>query len=353
MQNAKMAIMRRIPLTVASALLWLIALASPAAAHAVAGEDASNFLTRLVSITPEMDGLHMEVLENGNRIELTNDTDQEIVILGYQDEPYLRVGPDGVAENVRSPATYLNRDRDATTAVPGTADADAEPEWSQVSDGNVARWHDHRVHWMSEGEPDRAGERHTVFEWVVPIRAGETLVEARGDLLWIPGPSPLPWLALAAVLFAVTAIASWSDAWRPAVAAALAILIVADMVHAVGVSLASVGGLGSQVGNIFSGGGIVSVIGWIIGIVGLVLLVQGRATGMVVAAFAGMLIAFNGGIADLGGLSRSQVIFAWPESLARAAITVALGVGLGLLAGCGSRIVRSGLPETEPEPATT
>lgn len=337
-------------------MLWLVALATPAAAHAVAGEDASNLLTRLLSIAPEVSGLHLEVIENGNRLELTNNTGQEIVILGYQDEPYLRVGPDGVAENVRSPATYLNRDRDATTAVPGSADADAEPEWSQISDGNVARWHDHRVHWMRDDDPqaarDAPGERHTVQEWLVTMRAGDTLVEGRGDLVWIPGPSPLPWLALAAGLFVVTTVASWSDAWRPAVAAALAVLIVADIVHAVGVTLASPAGLGSQVGNIFSGGGIVSVLGWIVGIVGLVLLVRGRATGLVAAAFAGMLIAFNGGISDLGGLSRSQIIFAWPENLARAATVVALGIGLGLLAGCGSRIVRSGLPAMESEPAT-
>jgi hypothetical protein len=34
-------------------------------------------------------------------------------------------------------------------------------------------------------------QRHIVIpEWVVPIRAGDTTIEATGQLLWIPGPSP-------------------------------------------------------------------------------------------------------------------------------------------------------------------
>ena len=52
-------------------------------------------------------------------------------MLGYQDEPYLRVGPDGVFENRRSPAVYLNANRRGSTAVPRSADPDAEPDWTQ------------------------------------------------------------------------------------------------------------------------------------------------------------------------------------------------------------------------------
>ena len=41
-----------------------------------------------------------------------------MVVLGYDDEPYLRVGPRGVFENVKSPATYLNRSLTVTAAPP-------------------------------------------------------------------------------------------------------------------------------------------------------------------------------------------------------------------------------------------
>jgi hypothetical protein len=341
-----MANVRRTPITVAMALLWLVALAAPAHAHSAAGEDATNFRTRLLSVTPATPGLDVEIIENGNRIQVTNATDQQVVVLGYQGEPYLRIGPDGVAENVRSPATYLNQDRQGTTSVPGEADPDAEPEWSPISDANVARWHDHRIHWMGGEDPpivrEQPGQRHTVIpEWSVPLRVGGTAVEVKGDLVWVPGPSVAPWLALAAALLAVTLIAAWwPRAWRPALAAAVAVLVAADMVHALGIGFAGVGGVGSQMAQLVTGS-FVSIAGWIAGVASVILLVRGNDAGVVAAGLAGTLIAINGGIADLGVLGRSQLIFAWPDNLLRAAIAVALGLGLGLAGGSGLRLVRS------------
>ena len=51
----------------------------------------------------------VRIRDLGRRIELVNDTDQDVVVLGYQSEPYLRVGPAGVFENGRSPSLYQNR----------------------------------------------------------------------------------------------------------------------------------------------------------------------------------------------------------------------------------------------------
>lgn len=153
-------------MTVGLALGLLVALATPAAAHSAAGgAEASNFKTRLSDVRPTVTGVDFEVIENGNRLQLTNTAPEDLVVLGYQQEPYLRVGPDGVFENRRSPATYLNQDRQATTPVPGSADPEAEPEWEKVSDGHVARWHDHRVHWMGEQDPPPCGGPRTVTTW--------------------------------------------------------------------------------------------------------------------------------------------------------------------------------------------
>jgi hypothetical protein len=341
-----MANVRRTPITVAMALLWLVAQAAPAHAHSAPGEDATNFRTRLLSVIPSTPGLDVAVIENGNRIQVTNATDEEVIVLGYQGEPYLRIRPDGVAENTRSPATYLNQDRQGATSVPGEADPDAEPEWSPVSDANVARWHDHRIHWMGGEDPplvrEQPGQRHTVIpEWSVPLSVGDTAVEVKGDLVWVPGPSSAPWLALAAALLAVTLVAAWSPrAWRPALAGAVAVVVVADVIHALGIGFAGVGGLGSQIAQIASGS-FVSIAGWTAGVAGVILLVRGNDTGVLAAGLAGTLIAINGGIADLGVLGRSQLIFAWPDTLLRAAITLALGLGLGLAAGSGLRFLRS------------
>ena len=51
----------------------------------------------------------MRVLEAGNQLELTNRSGQEVIVLGYRSEPYLRVGPTGGYENQRSPSAYPNR----------------------------------------------------------------------------------------------------------------------------------------------------------------------------------------------------------------------------------------------------
>ena len=76
-----------------------------------------------------------------------------MVVLGYDGEPYLRVGPRGVFENRRSPATYLNRSRIPTTKPPKSADSSAAPVWHRVSSGTTATWHDHRAHYMGTSEP--------------------------------------------------------------------------------------------------------------------------------------------------------------------------------------------------------
>src|SRR5215217_7940984 len=109
---------RRVGLLVSSAttvVAWLIGGAAPASAHSVSGAGATNYRTVLDDVTPAVEGVEITVIENGSRIELTNTTDTEIVVRGYEDESYLRVGSDGVFENRNSPATYINQDRNGTS----------------------------------------------------------------------------------------------------------------------------------------------------------------------------------------------------------------------------------------------
>lgn len=336
-------------------MAFLVAVAPPAAAHSASGgADASNFKTRLGDVRPRVSGVDVEVIENGSRLQLTNTTPEDVVVLGYQGEPYLRVGPEGVFENRRSPATYLNQDRQAATPVPGSADAKAEPEWEKVSGERVARWHDHRVHWMGEQDPPgvrRApGRRHVVIpNWVVPLRMGDITIEVTGDLVWVPGPSPLPWLALALVLLAATTALALTPAWGPALAGVVALLVAIDVAHALGIGFATPGSIGAQVGEALAGS-YLSVLGWAGGVVAVVLLARRRSDGLYVGAFAGVLIALNGGVADLADLTRSQLVFAGPPNLARAAVAASLGLGVGLVAAAvlRSRSSRRQLPGLAP-----
>ena len=62
-------------------------------------------------------------------------------MIGYQGEPYLWFRPDGtVAENQRSPSTFLNASRYGDEP-PVSASADEAPEWRDVADdGSFEQW---------------------------------------------------------------------------------------------------------------------------------------------------------------------------------------------------------------------
>ena len=114
---------RRILLSVVTALVVLAVDATPAAAHTVSGQGSTNFRTTVTGVRPPTPGLTVRSVELGSRLEVTWTGPEDLTILGYAGEPYLRVGPDGVYRNRRSPATYLNVSRNQTAVDPAAAGA--------------------------------------------------------------------------------------------------------------------------------------------------------------------------------------------------------------------------------------
>lgn len=171
-------------------LLAAVVLAPAAAAHPQAKGYARGFQSKVVAVRPEVVGLTVRVLGGDDRLRLENKSGTELVVLGYDDEPYLRIGPNGVFRNVRSPAVYLNQDRFARVAVPLSADPGAKPDWKQVSTRPIWQWHDHRIQWMALGPPPavRAAPRatHTIFKWRVPARLGDKPLAVTGKLDYVP-----------------------------------------------------------------------------------------------------------------------------------------------------------------------
>ena len=304
--------------------------ATPAGAHNVSGVSSTNYLTTLEGVAPETPGIRVEVVEKGSRIAVTNTNEDDVVVLGYEDEPYLRIGPEGVFENQRSPATFLNRDRTGSDSGGENADADAEPEWEKISAGQTARWHDHRIHWMGT-DVDRPDERFVVEDrWVIPLRYQGDELEVTGQLLWIPGPSPLPWYLLAATLVGLGAFVGLRTWWGKGLAALLGALILTDLFHLVGILGARAGGpdiagVGSNL--------LYSVVAWSVGVAGITMLVKGKRDGLFAAIFSGVLLAVFGGLQDLGVLSHSQVPFAWGEASARVFVTLSIGLGVRVTVG--------------------
>jgi hypothetical protein len=334
-----MATVRRILWTVAFALAVLMATAGPASAHSVAGVGGTNYRTTVHGVSPRVDGLVVRSIETGSRLELVNKTGQTVVVLGYEKEPYLRIDRRGVFENVRSPATYLNANRRGDTPIPGTASKDAPPQWKQISSGNTARWHDHRIHWMGNQDPpevrrDRSRSHVVNPEWVVALEVGDqpTAVRVTGELVWVPPPPLWPWLLGAVVLLGLVALGAAGGGWRSVLVAAVVVLVAADVVHELGIAFANAGGLGNKLAQLLAGS-FFPMVAWVLSVWAVRALLKGSAEGPFIAAFAGVIIALFGGVADVAALVNSQVPFVWSATLARLLVTVSLGIGLGLVAG--------------------
>jgi len=152
-----------------AAIVALI-LCSAAAAHG--GGGALGFRSTITGVSPAAAGIKLIILDSDDRLELTNQTEKPLIILGYQGEPYLSFRDGRVYRNSRSPATYLNDDRFAKVALPAQADPQAPPTWEEVGQRETYDWHDHRIHWMSRTLPpkiERAkDEAQHVFDWTIP-----------------------------------------------------------------------------------------------------------------------------------------------------------------------------------------
>lgn len=333
---------RRIFVTVVIAAALLMAGATPASAHSVAGTGATNYKTTLTK-QPKIDGLHVRVVEAGSRFEATFAGSHPVFVLGYQDEPYLRLDRRGVFENLKSPATYINKTRNGTTP-PGSANAEAAPEWHKVTSDHTVRWHDHRIHFMGNKNPPQVrnapGQRHVIVpDWKIQFRQGATLSAAEGSLVWVPGGSALPyWLLALALLVGMLAIGSRGAPFF-AIALATCALIVVDVVHSFGIGFANAGTTANRVAQTF-GASIVSIPGWVVGAGGVWFLLRRRVDGFFAVVFTGLIVAVVGGIADVNVLSRSQVPFAFSAELSRLLVAISLGLGAGIAAASALSIRR-------------
>ena len=173
-------------LIAAAAAALLLAGAPLAAAH----QGNPNMRSAVTAITPETDGITVTVLNGDDRLELRNTSGEDVVIAGYEDEPYARVLGDGTVQvNTNSKAHYLNDDRYGDVKVP--AGLGSEPKWKRLSGTGRFEWHDHRMHWMSRSTPPQVedeGKRTHIFDWKVPITVAGAQGQIAGTLDWVPLP---------------------------------------------------------------------------------------------------------------------------------------------------------------------
>lgn len=350
-------------LAVVAGLVGALAVAAPAAAHGADAPDATNYRTAVTSITPPVAGLSVRAIEAGARLELTNRTGRVVEVLGYAGEPYLQVRPDGVFENVNSPATYRNATLAGNTAPPATADPGKPPVWQRVSAEPVARWHDQRTHWLEAEPPAQVradpGRPHRVRDWVVPLRADTTTaVQVRGTLDWLPPPDPYAWWAgIALGVLAVGALGLMPPAWpsgRRALAG-LAVLTALGGLAAVGYAVAreldaGADGPGTLALGLLTGGVWPLLVGLgALAAAGYAL--ARRPAADFALALAGTCLALFAGLPAAALLARPVAPTPGPAVVARLAVAAVIVVGFGVAAASALRMrvaARTAAPRPHP-----
>ena len=177
-------------LAAATTLLCLL-MAGPALAH----EGNPDYRSVIDRVTPQVPGVSFEVLSYDSYFQLLDQHGHEVVIYGYENEPYARVLKDGTVQvNERSPALYLNDTRFPTSQVPPIANPKAPPKWKTVDDSGTFLWHDHRMHYGSTATPPQvtdASRKTKVFDYTVPLRIDGRKGAIDGTLYWVGSPEHL------------------------------------------------------------------------------------------------------------------------------------------------------------------
>jgi hypothetical protein len=182
-------------------------------ATASAHQGNPNMRSDVHGLTPDVQGVTIEVLNRDDRLLLTNRSKDTIEILGYENEPYARLLPDGTVEvNQNSPATYLNEERDGDVPVPANAKKGAPVDWKVQSKTGKFEWHDHRFHWMGTGVPPAVkdqGKTTKINDWKIPIQVDGKSGSIFGTLWWTPRDNGGPPIAaiVGLIVFALVAIA--------------------------------------------------------------------------------------------------------------------------------------------------
>ncbi|MFG1920950.1 Dyp-type peroxidase [Cryptosporangium sp. NPDC048952] len=311
--------------------------AGPAAAHTVGGVGATNFRTTLDRYDG-VSGVELRVVENGSKLEARNTTDTDVVVRGYQNEPYAKIGPDGVFVNENSPAYYVNADRYGVTTVPASADPRTPPSWRKLSNENSFRWHDHRTHWMQTSLPPLVSqapdEFHEISHWTITLDYAGKALTGTGTLAWVPGPAPWGWFVAVAVLLVVPALLL-----RWALPVVVGAVVVSDAAHSIGVALLE---QSNQVVSLLP-----QVAVWAIGGFAVWLLIRRHDGGPWAAAIVGVCVAVASGVPDLPVFWRSSAPTVLPLVVDRLAVAVSLGAGLGLVGALALHLFRG--RSTQPE----
>ena len=185
---------------VCAALLVLLAVPSPAAAHGPVNPAATSYLAHVRTVPS---GVDAKVVDGDLRLWLDVAPWQTLVVLDYHLAPYLRFSSQGVQVNHNSSMYYLNQV--PAELVPSGDGPHTRPHWVQVSTGHSYEWHDGRLGAFA-ATALAPGTRYA-GPWSIAVRLDGRPAVIAGGLDYAPDPS-LVWfwptiVALACVLAAL------------------------------------------------------------------------------------------------------------------------------------------------------
>jgi len=336
--------MKRLLIASAFAVLVLV----PAAAQAHSGQTSGTDYRSAVTAAPA--GVSARIVGGDDRIEITRTTAQEVVVLGYGGEPYLRLDAAGTWENRNSAAVALSDVRRTNEAIPAVATKIA-PDWVQTGTGTSVVFHDHRAHWMASQPPSKVrtnpSQEQVLYAWSIPLVVDGTAAEVRGDLTWLGAPTTWLWwtlLGIAVVLGVLIGLLRRVPVAPAAIAGTLA-AVLAALITGVSQQLDLPDG---------RNGALVAIA------IAVVLLAVGLGLGHRLRAVPAhattvlLLVALIAGGVQLIGLAGAAFSYALvpgplPTSIARLLVIVGLA-GVALTAGACFRAWRTLLVDLPPQP---
>lgn len=319
-------------LTIIAATAAMAVLSSPTTASAHTGTDqtvATNYRTTITD-DPEIDGLDVDIVDLDGVFELTWTGPGELVVTGYESEPYLRISDRGVEHNVRSPATYLNTDRYATTEPPATADPSRPPQWELISADRTVQWHDHRTHWMATTPPIQVTANpdttHVITErWEIPLTVDGAPAVIAGDLTWTPPPSTTTITIATIALTIAVAATLFRRGWQRNAAGAAIFAVTMMTIDSIGYVRAFDDSFWNELMPfIFCAIAAATTSR-------LVVHARRNTPHPTLAMFAtGLLLGLMGGFDRIDALSSSELLTDAPAWFARTSVIVCVAVGIAL-----------------------
>jgi hypothetical protein len=322
--------------------LWLISvvivamLATPALANAHLRSDVVAVDYR-ATVTPQKGPFAAHVYETDRALRLIVTRGHSLVVLGYLEEPLIRIDDRSVAVNAASPSAASTGLLKKSQLVSGRAVA-----WRRLLNRGAVTWHDSRLRELPPGV--RRGA------WAVPLLVDGKGGRIRGELVRFPRPALWPWVVLAAVFAAAVAAVALSRNRRRVATGAIGFGVLAAVAFVAAASAFALDAYASPGTWIFGADGLVFAA------LGLGILIKGPPHLHVGAAVGLGLLALTFALTKAEVFFHPVVFAVVPGWAARLAVAAAVcsGVAAAALGGVSyiSPLSQGSGPGSPPEAAT-